>query len=176
MLSRLLLRIAGILLLCLAVSATASAQYGGGGGTGGTGSGGSGSGTGYSSGNGKAIGIGVGAGAAAAVGIALYIHHRHKTAKAARSQASITGCTRSEVNGMSLRDENDGEVYVIITSGSPLQEGQRVELTGLTDQVSGTRTFRVRGPVRSFGACEATTARSAPEKTAAQQDVHGGQY
>jgi hypothetical protein len=159
MLSRWLPRIGVILLLCLTVSITASAQYGGGGGTGGSGSGGSSStSSGYGSGNGKAIGIGVGAAAAATVGIVLYLHHRHKTAKAARSQASIIGCTRSEVNGMSLKNEKDNEVYLIITSGTPLQVGQRVKLTGVTDQGPGARTFLVRGPVRSFGTCKTTTA------------------
>lgn len=167
MLSRWLPRVGGVLLLGLALSTTVSAQYGGGGGTGGSG-GGSGSSSsgssGYGSGNGKAIGIGVGAAAAAGVGIALYVHHRHKAANQAPSQASIIGCTQSEINGMSLRNENDEQTYMIIVSGSPLQVGQRVELTGvITDQGPGTRTFRVQGPIRSFGACGATSAGLAPK-------------
>ena len=154
MLSRWLLRVAGILLLSLTVSATASAQYGGGA------SGGSSSGSsGYGSSNGKAIGIGVAAAAAAVVGVALYLHHRHKAANAERSQESIIGCTQSEINGMSLRNENDDQIYMIIASGGPLQVGQRVELTGVvTDQGPGTHTFRVRGPIRSFGTCGTTAA------------------
>ena len=110
-------------------------------------------------GSGKAIGIGVGA-AAAVVGIALYVHHRHNTANAARSQAShMIGCTQSKINGISLTNENDEQTYMIISSGTPLQVGQRIELTGVvTDQGPGARTFRVQGPIRSYGSCSATAA------------------
>lgn len=156
--SKWLLQVGGVLLLCLAMSATASAQYGGGGGTGGgSGSGGSGAtSSGYGSGNGKAIGIGVGAGAAAAVGIALYIHHRHAKAKTAQQQAQLIGCTRSEVNGISLRNETDEQTYMIVSSDR-LKPGQHVELTGvISDQQSGTRVFRVRGPIKSDGTCRTT--------------------
>ena len=159
--SKWLPRAAGVLLLCLAVSGTASAQYGGAGsgGSGSSGSGTSGSG-GYGSGNGTAIGIGVGAAAAAALGIALYVHHRHNAANAARSQTShVIGCTRPEINGISLKNENDELIYMIISSGTPLQVGQRVELKGVvTDQGPGARTFRVQGPIRTYGSCSATAA------------------
>jgi hypothetical protein len=143
--------------LALLLSGPAFAQYGGGGmGTGPSGSGTPGYGApSYSSG--KAIGIGVGAAAAAAVGIALYVHHRHN---AARSQAShVIGCTQSEINGISLKNENDEQIYLIISSGTPLQVGQRVQLTGVvTDQGPGARTFRVQGPIRGYGSCSATAA------------------
>lgn len=165
--SKWLLQVGGALLLCLAVSATASAQYGGGGGTGGSGSGTSGSmSSGYGSSNGKAIGIGIGAGAAAAVGIALYIHHRHTKANAARQQAHLIGCTRSETNGISLKNETDEQTYMVISADS-LRPGQRVELTGvMSDQESGTRVLRVRGPVKSYGACGTTAVAAAPAPTA----------
>lgn len=167
--SKWLVRLGGILLLCLAVSATASAQYGGGGsgGSGGSGSGGSGAtSSGYGSGNGKAIGIGVGAAAGAAVGIALYVHHRHAKAKEAGQQSQLVGCTRSEINGISLKNENDEQTYMIISSDR-LQTGQRVELTGVvSDQGSGTRVFRVRGPIKSDGTCNTTDAALASTPTA----------
>ena len=146
--------------LALLLSGPAFAQYPGGG----TGTGTSGSGTpGYgapSYGSGKAIGIGVGAAAAAVVGVALYVHHRHNAANAARSQAShVIGCTQSELNGISLKNENDEQIYLIISSGTPLQVGQHVQLTGMvTDQGPGPRTFRVQGPIRSYGSCSATAA------------------
>lgn len=167
MVSRWLARVGAILLFCFALSMTASAQYGGGGGgTGAPGSTGTTS-SGYSYGHAKAIGIGVGVGAAAVVGTLLYLHHRHKVANAARSQASIVGCTVSERNGISVKNENDDEVYTIVTSGSPLQAGQRVELTGVTDHGQGTRTLMVRGPVRSFGTCDPTATASVEKMTAA---------
>lgn len=166
MVSRWLVRVGAILLFCFALSMTASAQYGGGGSTGAPGSGGTGTSNGYSYGHAKAIGIGVGAGAAAVVGTLLYLHHRHKVANAARSQASIVGCTATAVNGISVKNENDDEVYTIVTSGSPLQAGQRVELTGVADRAAGTRTFMVRGPVRSFGTCDPTATASVAKMTA----------
>ena len=65
---------------------------------------------------------------------------------------------------MSLKNENDDQTYMIIASGSPLQVGQRVELTGVvTDQGPGTRTFRVQGPIRSFGTCGTTASALAPK-------------
>lgn len=163
MVSRWLSRVGAVLFLCFALSLTASAQYGGGGTTGASGSAGTGTSNGYSYGHAKAIGIGVGVGAAAVVGTVLYVHHRHKTANAARSQASIIGCTASADDGINLKNENDDQVYTVITSGTPLQAGQRVELTGVADQGQGTRTFMVRGPVRSFGACDTTAAAAVPK-------------
>jgi hypothetical protein len=160
---------AGVLLLCLAVSGTASAQYSGGG-SGGSGSSGSltsGSG-GSGSSSGKPIGIGMGAAAAAVVGIALYAHHRHNAANADRSQASdVIGCTKSEINGISLKNKNDEQIYMIISSGTTLQIGQRVELAGVvTDQGPGARTFRVQGPIRSYGPCGGAVAASMQTATA----------
>ena len=110
MLSRWLARVAGIASLCLVVCTAASAQYSGGtGGTAGT------PGTpGYSYGSGKAIGIGVGVAAAAAVGIVLLVHHHHHAA--ARSQASVIGCTQSMFNGISLTNESDDQNYMIISA------------------------------------------------------------
>lgn len=155
--SKWLPRAAGLLLLCVALSGTASAQYGGGGsgGAASSGSGTSGSG-GYGSGKVATIGIGVGA-AAAVVGIALYVHQRHN---AARSQTSVvSGCTQSEIDGIGLKNENDQQIYMIISSGAPLQVGQRVELTGVvTDQGPGARTFRVQGPITSYGSCRTNVA------------------
>jgi len=166
MLSRSLGKIAGILLLCLAVCATASAQYGGGsGGSGTMGAPGTGSTSGYGSGSGKAIGIGVGVAAGAAVGIALLVHHHHATA---HSDASVVGCTQSVLNGISLKNEKDDQTYMILSSGTPLQPGERVELKGVVaDEGSGTHAFRVQSLVKNYGACGSTSAamdKSAGEK------------
>jgi hypothetical protein len=156
MVSRWLARVAGILLLCLAVSATASAQYGGGG-TGGTGSTGSSGTTGsYGSGNGKDIGIGVGAAAGAVVGIAVLVHHHHA---AERAQASVIGCAQTEANGISLKNENDNETYMILAGGTPVQPGERVELKGTaSSEASGAHVFRVSSLVKSYGTCGSTSA------------------
>ena len=157
MISRWLTKTAGILLLCLAVCATASAQYGSGGSgsSGGSGTSGTGSTGGYSSGSGKAIGIGVGV-AAAAVGIALLVHHHHA---AARSQASVIGCTQSLLNGISLTNENDNQTYMIIPGSTPVQPGDRVELKGVVaDEGSGNHLFRVQGLVKNYGTCGPASA------------------
>jgi hypothetical protein len=161
MISRWSTKAAGILLLCLAVCATASAQYGGGGsassgGSGSSGTGGIGSTGGYSSGSGKAIGIGVGVAAAAAVGVALLVHHHHA---AARSEASVIGCTQSFLNGISLTNENDNQTYMIIPGSTPVQPGDRVELKGVVaDEGSGNHSFRVQSLVKNYGTCGPASA------------------
>lgn len=174
MFSQRLARILGILLLCLAVCATASAQYGGGspGGSGSMGSGGTRGTSGYSAGSGKAIGIGVGVAAGAAVGIALLIHHRHA---AARSEASVIGCTQSLFNGISLKNEKDNQTYMILSSGTPLQPGERVELKGVAaEEGSGNLAFRVRSLVNNYGTCGSASAavvKSAGEKNEIAQQL-----
>jgi hypothetical protein len=158
MLSRWSAKAAGILLLCLVVCATASAQYGSGGsgGSGTSGTSGTGSTAGYGSGSGKAIGIGVGVAAGAAVGIALLVHHHHA---AARSQASVIGCTQSLLNGISLTNENDNQTYMIIPGSTPVQPGERVELKGVVaDEGSGSHAFRVQSLVKNYGTCGPASA------------------
>jgi hypothetical protein len=171
MLSRWLAKVTGVVVLCLAVSTAASAQYGGAGsggsgGSGGTGSTSPGTSNGYSSGSGKAIGIGVGVAAAAAVGIALLVHHHHT---AAHSQASLTGCTQSVLNGISLKNESDNQTYMILSNGARLEPGERVELEGVvTSAGSETKAFRVRTLVNNYGACGSTAA--ALETTTKEKD------
>lgn len=158
MLSQGLARVTGILLVCLAVCATASAQYGGGGTGGpGTGAGGTTNGTGsYGSGNGKAIGIGVGVAAGAAVGIALLVHHRHA---AARTEASVVGCTQSMMDGITLKNEKDDLTYTILPGSTAVRPGERVELKGVvSDDKSGIHAFRVHSLVSNFGTCGSTSA------------------
>ncbi len=158
MFSRCLAKVTGVLVLCLAVGSAASAQYGGGG-SGSTGSMGSstpGTTSGYGSGSGKTIGIGVGAAAAAAVGIALLVHHHHA---AAHAETSLVGCTQSMMNGISLKNENDNETYRILSSGTRLQPGERVEIKGVvTDAGSATQAFRVRSLVNNYGTCGSAAA------------------
>jgi hypothetical protein len=164
MFSKWLARATGVLSLCLALCAAASAQYGGGGSTG-SGSTGMGSTSGYGSGSGKAIGIGVGAAAGAAVGIALLVHHHHA---AARSEASVIGCTQSLLSGISLKNENDNQTYMILSSGTPLQAGERVELKGVvTNGGTGNQALRVRSLVNNYGTCGTTSA--AMEKSAGEK-------
>lgn len=162
MLSKWLAKVAGIPLLCLATCGAASAQYGGGG----SGSSG-GSGSGYSSGSGKAIGIGVGVAAVTAVGIALLVHHHHA---AARSEASLIGCTETVLNGISLTNEIDNQTYMLLSGSTPLQPGARVELKGVVAEGgSGTRAFYVRSLVNNYGTCGTPSIR-----TDRSRDAKGG--
>lgn len=159
MLSRWVTKAPGIVLICFAVCATASAQYGNGGSGGSSGS----TGGGYSAGTGKVIGIGVGVAAGAAVGVALLVRHHHS---AARSEAYVIGCTQS-VNGLSLKNEKDSQTYTILSNGTPLQLGERVELKGVVaEQESGTLAFRVHSLVKNYGTCETASAalQKPPEK------------
>jgi hypothetical protein len=165
MFSRSLGKVSGVILFCLAAGTTASAQYNGGaGGAIGTGTGNmavAGSPSSYNYGNGKAIGIGVGAAAGAAVGLALYIHHRHAKTQAAqaaqstKTEASVIGCTQSTLNGITLKNENDGLTYTILSSGgTAVQPEQRVELRGaVLNGKSGIHAFSVHQLVDSYGAC-----------------------
>jgi hypothetical protein len=158
MFSSTIAKFAGILLLGLAVAATASAQYGGGGGgtggsggSGGSGSGATGSNYSYGMSTGAKVGIGVGA-AAGVTAVALLIHHHHVTA--AREQASLTGCTQSVLNGLSLKNETDNQTYTLLAGKTELKPGERVELAG--SKGSGDETnpsFHVRGVVNDYGAC-----------------------
>lgn len=166
---KLFARFTGVSLLCLAMCGAAFAQYGGGGSMGmgggtGTGTPGANNGRSYGS-SGKAIGIGVGAAAGAAVGIALLIHHRRA---AARSEASVIGCTQSVLDRMSLRNESNDQTYTIRSNDILLRAGERVELTGVVkDEGSGSQVFQVRSLVNDYGTCGptvATTPKTAAEK------------
>jgi hypothetical protein len=161
-----LAKLAGALSICLVMAATASAQYGGGttGGTtgGATGTGTTGSGTpNYNYGSGKAIGIGIGAAAGAAAAVALLVHHHHKAKS--KAQALLIGCTQPAATGISLKSDQDGQTYLLVSKKRALQAGERVELAGaLKSDASGVSAFRVKDVVTDFGACSATVA-SAPE-------------
>jgi hypothetical protein len=165
MLSRWIVRFAGISTICLAMGAAASAQYGGGGGTGGSGgTGGTGGSTGYVApsggyGSGKAIGIGVGAAAGAAVAIVLLVrHHRH--AENNSTQAYVTGCTQSIPNGISLASEKDNQTYSILSNDNSLKVGERVTLKGsvVSSDGSANPSFQVTSMVKNFGTCGEASA------------------
>lgn len=160
MLSRWIMRVAGISTICLAVCAAASAQYGGGGGT--TGSGGyvapSG---GY--GSGKAVGIGVGAAVGAVVATVLLVrHHRHHSES--NTQAYVTGCTQSIQNGISLTSEKDNQTYSIVSDDKSLKAGERVTLKGsfVSGDGSANPSFRVLSLIKDYGTCGQASASNSP--------------
>src|SRR6267378_2711784 len=152
MLSRWIVRFAGITTLCLAMCAAASAQYGGGGGTGG--SGGTGGNGGYTAppggyNSGKAIGIGVGAAAGAAVGIALLVRHHHHAAD--KTETYVTG---------SLTNEKDNQTYSIISGSKSLKAGERMTLKGVvvaTDG-SGNPKIQIQSLIKDYGTCGPASA------------------
>jgi hypothetical protein len=161
MLSRWIVRFAGIFTICLAMCAAASAQYGGGGGMGG--SGGTGGAGGYVApsggyGSGKAIGIGVGAAAGAAVAVVLLVRHHHHIAN--NNQAYVTGCTQSIPNGISLTSEKDNQTYSIVSSDNSLKAGERMTLKGSVVSADGSAnpSFQVTSMVKDFGTCGETSA------------------
>jgi hypothetical protein len=168
-LSRWIMRFAGISTICLAVCAAASAQYGGGGGTTGSGgSGGTGGNTGYVApsggyGSGKAIGIGVGVAAGAAVATVLLVrHHRHHSE--GNSQAYVTGCTQSIQNGISLTSEKDNQTYSIVSNEKSLKAGERVTLKGsvVSGDGSANPSFRVLSLIKDYGTCGQPSASNSP--------------
>ena len=165
MLSRWIVRFAGISTICLAVCAAASAQYGGGGGTGGSGgTGGTGGTGGYVApsggyGSGKAIGIGVGAAAGAAVAVVLLVrHHRHHAEN--NPEAYVTGCTQSIQNGISLTSEKDNQTYSIVSNDNSLKAGERMTLKGtfVSGDGSANPSFQVLSLVKDYGTCGQASA------------------
>jgi hypothetical protein len=157
MLSRWIVRFAGISTICLAVCAAASAQYGGGGATGGSGMGATGGTPAYVApsggyGSGKAIGIGVGAAAGAAVAVLLVRHHHHT---ANNTQAYLTGCTQFLQNGISLTSEKDYQTYTIVSNDKTLKVGERVMLKGSVVSADGPAnpSFQAFSLVKDFGSC-----------------------
>jgi hypothetical protein len=166
MLSRWIVRFAGISTICLAVCAAASAQYGGGGGTGGSGgTGGTVGSPGYVApsggyGSGKAIGIGVGAAAGAAVAVVLLVRHHRHAENNTQTQAYVTGCTQSIPNGLSLTSEKDNQTYSILSNNNSLKAGERVTLKGsvVSSNGSANPSFQVLSTVKDFGACGQTSA------------------
>ncbi len=169
MLSRWIVRFAGISTICLAMCAAASAQYGGGGGTGGSGgTGGTGGSTGYVApsggyGSGKAIGIGVGAAAGAAVAVVLLVrHHRHHAEN--NTQAYVTGCTQSIPNGISLTSEKDNQTYSIVSNDNSLKAGERMTLKGtfISGDGSANPSFQVLSMVKDYGTCGQASALNSP--------------
>ena len=168
MLSRWIMRFAGISTICLAVCAAASAQYGGGGGTGSGGSGGTGGNTGYVApsggyGSGKAIGIGVGAAAGAVVATVLLVrHHRHHSES--NTQAYVTGCTQSIQNGIILTSEKDNQTYSIVSNDNSLKAGERVTLKGsfVSGDGSANPSFQVLSLIKDYGTCGQASASNSP--------------
>jgi hypothetical protein len=168
MLSRWMVRFAGISTICLAVCAAASAQYGGGGGTGG--SGGTGGNGGYVApsggyGSGKAIGIGVGAAAGAAVAVVLLVRHHHHATN--NTEAYVTGCTQSIQNGISLTSEKDNQTYLITSNDKSLKAGERMTLKGTVVSADGSAnpSFQVLRLVKDFGTCGESSASNSPALT-----------
>jgi len=168
MLSRWIVRFAGISTVCLAMCAAASAQYGGGGGTGGSGgTGGTVGSPGYVApsggyGSGKAIGIGVGAAAGAAVAVGLLVrHHRHAENN---TQAYVTGCTQSIQSGIGLTSEKDNQTYSIVSNDNSLKANERVTLKGsvVSSDGSANPSFQVFSMVKDFGSCGETSASNSP--------------
>ena len=164
MLSRWMVRFAGISTICLAVCAAASAQYGGGGGTGG--SGGTGGNGGYVApsggyGSGKAIGIGVGA----AVAVVLLVRHHHHATN--NTEAYVTGCTQSIQNGISLTSEKDNQTYLITSNDKSLKAGERMTLKGTVVSADGSAnpSFQVLRLVKDFGTCGESSASNSPALT-----------
>lgn len=153
------IRFTAVLVTCLATCVVASAQYGGGmgGGTGTPGMPGTPNSKGYSYGNGKAIGIGVGAAAGAAVGIALLVRHHHRAVAAANAQksqqASLTGCTQSILEGVSLRNESDNLTYLLVGGNNLVPAGERVEVKGVLSNTGSSSALRVQSIVNDYGAC-----------------------
>jgi hypothetical protein len=90
-----------------------------------------------------AVGVGIG------VGVFLLIHHH---------SSSITGCTTSNENNLTLVGEGDQLTYALSGDIADIKPGDRVHVSGKKSKDSaGKHTFTVGKVVKDYGPCNAAT-------------------
>jgi hypothetical protein len=97
---------------------------------------------------GEIVGIAVGivaVGAAIGVGIYFAVKHNH----------SMTGCTRSTTDGLTLTTESDKQTYALTGDVAGIKPGNRVRVSGKKskEKSTGTNQFLVEKVSKDFGAC-----------------------
>ncbi len=86
---------------------------------------------------------------AAAIGIVaiVLVHHYSAT-------STITGCVKTETNGMSVTNEKDQRNYALSGSVIGIKPGDRVALKGKRKAAGKTFVFEAQKVTRDFGACQ----------------------
>ena|ERR1017187_3316097 len=92
------------------------------------------------------IGIVVVAAAIGVVATVLILHYSKR--------ATITGCVKSETNGMSVTNEKDQRNYALSGSMIGIRPGERVTLKGKRKDAGKTFVFEAQKVTRDFGACQ----------------------
>ena len=103
---------------------------------------------GISKGQGDAIIVGLVA-AGAVIGIAIYF--------IVRQPPSITGCAVTGPTGLTLQNEGDQQIFLLVGDSTAIKPGDRIRVKGKKKKVAGssTRTFIVEKISKDFGPCKA---------------------
>lgn len=76
-----------------------------------------------------------------------------------RRPSSITGCTVSGSNGLTLQNENDLQTYNLTGDIGSIKTGERIKLSGKKKkEPSGKQDFFVEKLSKDFGACKISPA------------------
>jgi hypothetical protein len=85
-------------------------------------------------------------GGAAIIGLVVYV--------AIPKQSRIEGCVASSDGGLSLDNDSDHHVYILVPGSISLQPGQRVVLKGKKGKkISHMREFNIRKLLKDEGSC-----------------------
>lgn len=91
----------------------------------------------------------------------LILLHKRGKSQPAQKGPSYVGCTQLTDHGTVLTDEKSNEAYVILPGQITLKTGERVEISGTTDEDDAGRiALRVNRLIKDYGACNSTPAPS----------------
>lgn len=92
----------------------------------------------------------------AAIGVGVYF--------LVRRPPSLTGCAVQGSSGLTLENETDHQVFMLIGDTANLKAGERVRVTGKKQKkdASGGRTFLVEKFNKDYGACKVSPAPATP--------------
>lgn len=99
--------------------------------------------------NGTIVGVIVGVAAGVAVIAIVAIHYSKKR--------TITGCVKSEGNGLSVTDEKDKQVYALSGETTGVKAGDRMKLQGKKVKSRDSNKpleWETRNVARDFGVCQ----------------------
>jgi hypothetical protein len=73
-----------------------------------------------------------------------------------RRPPSITGCTATASDNLTLLDESDHQTYTLSGDIAAIKAGQRVHVSGKKQKSTNAHAFLVNKVVKDYGPCKAT--------------------
>ncbi len=70
-----------------------------------------------------------------------------------KHKPSITGCAFATAEGLALKSEGEGKIYLLRGDLASLAEGRRVRVNGSKHDVGSRREFTVKHVTKNFGPC-----------------------